>query len=78
MDGFEFLAEIRKAPQWRSIPVIVVTAKELDAEDRKRLNGGVTRILQKGHCSRDDLLNEVRAMMHSASGITQTSTEEEK
>ncbi|QDU46968.1 Signal transduction histidine-protein kinase BarA [Symmachiella dynata] len=77
MDGFEFLAEIRKAPQWRSIPVIVVTAKELDAEDRKRLNGGVTRILQKGHCSRDDLLNEVRAMMHSASGIRQTGTEEE-
>jgi len=77
MDGFEFLAEIRKAPQWRSIPVIVVTAKELDAEDRKRLNGGVTRILQKGHCSRDDLLNEVHAMMLSASGNASTSTAED-
>ncbi len=41
MDGFEFLAEFRKTPQWRSIPVIVVTAKELTSEDRQRLNGGV-------------------------------------
>ncbi len=66
MDGFEFLAEIRKTPKWRSIPVIVVTAKELTEEDRRRLNGSVTRILQKGRCSREELLKEVREMMQIA------------
>jgi CheY-like chemotaxis protein len=35
MDGFQFLDEIRKHDAWRSIPVIVVTAKELAPEDRQ-------------------------------------------
>ena len=29
MDGFQFLDEIRKHEDWSSIPVIVITAKEL-------------------------------------------------
>lgn len=63
MDGFEFLAHIRKQSQWQGIPVVVVTAKELTSEDRQKLNGGLTRILQKGQCSKDDLLREVRELM---------------
>jgi hypothetical protein len=40
--------------------VIVVTAKDLTAEDRKRLEGHVQKIIQKGACPVPDLLNEVR------------------
>jgi signal transduction histidine kinase/CheY-like chemotaxis protein len=39
IDGFEFLDELRQHPQWRSIPVIVITAKDLTEEDRMYLNG---------------------------------------
>jgi signal transduction histidine kinase/DNA-binding response OmpR family regulator len=63
MDGFQFLEEVRKHEAWRSIPVIVVTAKELTAEDRQRLNGSVERILQKGAYSREELLHEVRDLV---------------
>jgi signal transduction histidine kinase/CheY-like chemotaxis protein len=63
MDGFQFLDELRKHEAWRSIPVIVVTAKELTAEDRQRLNGSVEKILQKGAYSREDLLCEVRDLV---------------
>jgi len=63
MDGFQFLEEVRKHEAWRSIPVIVVTAKELSAEDRQRLNGSVERILQKGAYSREELLHEVRNLV---------------
>ena len=63
MDGFQFLDEIRKHNAWRSIPVIVVTAKELAAEDRLRLNGSVEKILQKGAYSREDLIREVRDLV---------------
>jgi signal transduction histidine kinase/DNA-binding response OmpR family regulator/HAMP domain-containing protein len=57
MDGFEFLDEMRSRAEWRNIPVLVVTAKDLTAEDRGRLNGGVERILQKS--GRDEMLVEV-------------------
>jgi CheY-like chemotaxis protein len=57
MDGFEFLEEKRRRPEWRDIPVVVVTSKDLTAEDRIRLNGGVERIIQK--TERDATLREV-------------------
>jgi len=63
MDGFQFLDEIRKREDWRSIPVIVVTAKELTAQDRQRLNGSVEKILQKGAYSREELIREVRDLV---------------
>ena len=59
MDGFELVEELRHHKEWRSIPILVVTAKELTAEDRGRLNGYVQKILQKGASSRDALLREV-------------------
>jgi hypothetical protein len=59
MDGFEFLDEMRQRPEWRDIPVLVVTARDLTAEDRGRLNGGVERILQKGASELDELLLEI-------------------
>lgn len=62
MDGFAFLQQLRKNVEWRRIPVVVVTAKELDAEDRQRLNGGVERVLQKGAFSLEELKAEVRAL----------------
>ncbi len=57
MDGFEFLDGIRQRSEWREIPVLVVTAKDLTSEDRARLNIGIERILHKS--SRDKLLAEV-------------------
>ncbi|HZL55806.1 MAG TPA: response regulator, partial [Bryobacteraceae bacterium] len=60
MDGFEFAIEARRNEAWREIPIIVVTAKDLTAEDRARLNGKVRTVLTKTAYSRDDLLQEVR------------------
>ena len=36
-------------------PVIVVTAKDMTAEDRRRLNHSVERVLQKGASTEDEL-----------------------
>jgi CheY-like chemotaxis protein len=65
MDGFEFVAELRKSESGRRIPVVVVTAKELSEEDRRRLNGQVRRVLHKGSFSREELSSELRRALES-------------
>jgi len=60
MDGFQMIAELHKHEDWRKIPVVVVSAAELTAEDRQRLQGHVKKILQKGDFSREDLMREVQ------------------
>jgi CheY-like chemotaxis protein len=65
VDGFQFVDRMRANPDWKSIPVVVVTAKDLTAEDRARLNGQVGLILQKGAYSREELLKETSAIVAS-------------
>jgi CheY-like chemotaxis protein len=68
MDGFDFLEALRNHPDFRTIPVIVVTAKDLTDDDRRRLNGGVHEILQKGAYGRDDLLAAVSDLVAARAG----------
>ena len=63
-NGFEVLSDIRADRVWQSIPVIVLTAAELDSNARRSLRGQVESILAKGLLGRDDLLREVRALLH--------------
>jgi CheY-like chemotaxis protein len=73
MDGFEFLTQLRQHPQWQSIPVVVITAKELTQEDRMFLNGSlllsgcVKRVLEIGSYSRDELLSQVHELVSKGS-----------
>ena len=62
LDGFGFLAQLRKNDALRSIPVVVLTAMDLGPEEVKRLNGGVERILQKGAYDLDELKAEIRSL----------------
>ena len=63
MDGFEFLVAMRQRPDWRDIPVLVLTAKDLSADDQKRLNGYVQRVMQKSASELDELLRELARML---------------
>lgn len=65
MDGFEVVSQVRAHPEWSDIPIVVLTAKDITAEERERLNGGVERCLKKD-LSRDALLGEIRAALGSS------------
>jgi PAS domain S-box-containing protein len=63
MDGFEFLAELRNNKQRQAIPVVVVTGADLSEADHRHLNGGVEKVLSKSAYSREELFEEVRALV---------------
>ena len=62
LDGFGFMAQLRKNPALKSIPIVVLTAMDIGPEEIARLNGGVERILQKGAYSLDELKAEIRTL----------------
>ncbi len=70
VDGFEFAQWVRTHPQWRSIPIVVMTAMELSTEDRRRLNGYVESILQKTGDTRETLLTQVRDLVAECAART--------
>lgn len=63
MDGFAVLEAIKRDETTRSIPIIVVTAKDLTDEDRKVLNHNVTALIQKGLLNKEELLEDVAAAL---------------
>jgi signal transduction histidine kinase/DNA-binding response OmpR family regulator len=63
MDGFEFLQKLRKRPEFVDVPVIVVTALELTAEDVRILSGQTERIIAKGQMYLSELTAAVRGRL---------------
>ncbi len=75
MDGFEFLSTLRRDQDHGHIPVIVVTAADLTDEDRARLNGGVSHILEKSAFEQSELLGQIcRLVANHASAVKLTGT----
>jgi DNA-binding response OmpR family regulator len=61
VDGFGFLDELPHRFPGSRTPVVVLTAKDLTAADRERLNGRVARVLEKGKLLRlDELVALIR------------------
>jgi signal transduction histidine kinase/CheY-like chemotaxis protein len=65
MDGFEFVSELRRTEPGRHIPVVVVTAKEITAEDRERLGGYVRHVFHKGSFTREELIGELKRALET-------------
>jgi len=65
MDGFAVVAALQKEPRWRDIPVIVITARDLDAKDRERLNSGVQSVLVKETFRPRELVERIRQLVQS-------------
>jgi PAS domain S-box-containing protein len=79
MDGFEFIARVRKREEWHSIPIVVLTAHDLSSEEQLQLNGFVVKILpmEEGD-SREALLHQVRDLLAHCTAPGRTPTTEPK
>ena len=63
LDGFGFLDALRARAEWKSVPVIVVSAKCTTDGERTRLQSA-SAILQKGTDSAAELLRAVESVEH--------------
>jgi CheY-like chemotaxis protein len=72
MDGFEFIAEFNCHPEWKDIPVVVITAKHITREDRERLAVSARTILEKSGFTQEHLLGKVLDLVHHHAGVNQT------
>ena len=59
MDGFSFLSAMRANREWRHVPVIVLTAKDLTDKERQKLSGMVEEVIEKRAYTREQLLEHV-------------------
>ncbi|HWE36142.1 MAG TPA: response regulator [Isosphaeraceae bacterium] len=65
MDGFEVASRLTQSEATRDIPILVLTAKELNADDIRRLNGKIEEILQKGALSISSLIARLISIFRS-------------
>jgi PAS domain S-box-containing protein len=70
VDGFEFMHLLRLRQETPSIPIIIITAKDLTNEECTRLSGSVHKILQKPNYSYPKLLEEIVRRLYKLGVLT--------
>ena len=63
LDGFGFLQRLGENPEWKKIPVLVLTAGDLKDDERRKLLGSVDMVVEKGPYSLDTLLRRLRELL---------------
>jgi CheY-like chemotaxis protein len=62
VSGFDVVHEMKMNAKTREIPILILTAKEITAEDKKVLNGHIERIIEKATFSKEFLLKEMKSI----------------
>jgi len=62
MSGFEVAGALKEWPETANIPIVVLTSKEISADDRRELQSKVTSFVQKGKSAREQLVSEIRRL----------------
>jgi threonine synthase len=67
IDGFGLVEELKLDPRTKDIPVVVVSAKDITSEERKRLNGHIEAVYQKGSLPPRRFVDEVVQVLEEKS-----------
>ncbi len=59
IDGFGLVEELRLDPRTRDIPIVVISAKDITVAERKRLNGHIEVLYQKGSLQPRQFVDQV-------------------
>jgi CheY-like chemotaxis protein len=68
MSGFELVSRLREIETMRRVPIIVISAKDLDPDDVAELSGNVERFINKAGMQPGDLCATVRQTIQASHG----------
>ena len=68
IDGFGLVEELRLDPRTRGIPIVVVSAKDISPDERKRLNGHIEAVFQKGSLQPRKFVDQVIQVIEDKNG----------
>jgi threonine synthase len=68
IDGFGLVEELRLDPRTRNIPIVVVSAKDITPEERKRLNGHIEALYQKASLPPRKFVDQLIQVIEDKSG----------
>ncbi len=66
MSGFEVADTLKEDPLTANIPILVLTSKEISADERRDLQTKVTSFVQKGKSAKAQLIREIRRIGQGA------------
>ena len=66
MTGFEVAGLLKDHPSTARIPILVLTSKEISADDRRGLQSNVAACIQEGKSARDQLVAEIRRLRRAS------------
>ncbi len=68
IDGFGLVEELKLDPRTKNIPVVVVSAKDITSEERRRLNGHIEALYQKGSLPPRKFVDQVIQVIQEKNG----------
>ena len=63
MDGFEFLTIMQSRKEWDHVPVVIVTSKDLSADEHSHLERSAKKVIQKGDLTAEKLLKQLALLI---------------
>ncbi len=63
MSGFEFIFRLKAHPQWKKIPILILTGKELSALDMDILRRETRAVFLKGKAWQQEVVAQLRAIL---------------
>jgi signal transduction histidine kinase/DNA-binding response OmpR family regulator len=68
VDGFAVVERLRAEPATARVPIVILTAKQLSADDKQRLSGQINYLAEKGDFDREALIELVRSLTATPEG----------
>ncbi|MEY2977294.1 MAG: hypothetical protein RLZZ435_1433, partial [Cyanobacteriota bacterium] len=65
LDGFSFIDQLRRQPQYLDLPVIICSAKELTPQERAKLNDKAQQVVSKGESLEQAFQSILPLILHS-------------